>query len=99
MAPDGKPKMTMMYVEEPLSANVQYNQVPQQTSQQTGPTPVPNLYGGQTYSQQPKPTVSQQIYQLVEVITRVIIQAIKMVTRVEEGEEMEVQEVIDMEEM
>ena len=36
--PDGKPKMTTIYVEEPVSASVQYQQVPQQISQQVPQT-------------------------------------------------------------
>ena len=58
--PDGKPKITIIYVEEPASANVQYQHVPQQIFQQIPQTPVPNLYGGQTYSLPPKPVVPQQ---------------------------------------
>ena len=50
--PDGKPKMTTIYVEEPASASVQYQQIPQ--------TPAPNLSGGQTFTQPPQPVAPQQ---------------------------------------
>ena len=58
--PDGKPKITSIYVEKPASASVQYQQIPQQVFQQIPQTPAPNLYRGQTFTQPPQPIAPQQ---------------------------------------